>query len=121
MTTYRDSVSLEKRISESRRIISKYPTHVPVIIECDKELSKLITKKKYLIDREVSVSYLLHTIRNKIKIDKQKAFLLFYDKVMLCPTEIIGFVYEKYKTNNKISYNDDQFFYIQVQLENTFG
>ena len=57
----------------------------------------------------------------KMIIDKQKAFFLFYNDVMICTSDSIGVLYEKYKILNKITRNDDQIFYITLTLENTFG
>lgn len=121
MTSYKDSVPLKKRIDDSLKIISKYPSYVPIVIECDNEVAKLIKKRKYLIDKDAEVSYLLQAIRGKMIIDKQKAFFLFYNDVMICTSDSIGVLYEKYKILNKITRNDDQIFYITLTLENTFG
>lgn len=121
MTSYRNSVSLSKRIDESNRVIANYPNHVPIIIECNEELSKIIKKKKYLIHKDCNISYLLSTIREKIVVDKQKAFFMFSDNIMLCPSHNIQNLYENYIDRNKIKNNDDRFFYITISIENTFG
>lgn len=121
MTSYKDTIPLKKRIDDSIKLISKYPSYVPIVIECDDEVAKLIKKRKYLIDKDVQVSYLLQAIRGKMTVDKHKAFFLFYNDVMISTTELIGVLYEKYKMVNKITRNDDQIFYITLKLENTFG
>lgn len=121
MTSYKDSVPLKKRIDDSLKIVSKYPSYVPIVIECDNEVAQLIKKRKYLIDKDVQVSYLLQAIRGKMTVDKHKAFFLFYDNVLICTNDIVGDIYEKYKISNKITKNDDQLFYITLTLENTFG
>lgn len=117
MQSYKNSVALEKRISESNRIITKYPNHIPVIIDCDKELSKLIKKKKYLVPFDSQISYLLTIVRTKISIGKEKALFMFYNNSLVCPNDMIGDIYNK----NKLFSNDDKFLYFYLTLENTFG
>ena len=121
MISYKDSVSLSSRVDESNRVLAKYPKHIPIIIECNEELSKIIKKKKYLIHRDSDFSYLLKIIREKIVVDKQKAFFMFYDNIMICPSNNILDSYEKYKIKNKLRPSDDRFFYITISMENTFG
>jgi hypothetical protein len=111
MTSYKDTIPLKKRIDDSLKIITKYPSYVPIVIECDDEVAKLVKKRKYLIDKDVEISYLLQAIRGKMTVDRHKAFFLFYNNVMISTSELIGVLYEKYKISNKITINDDQIFY----------
>jgi len=121
MISYKNSVSLSSRVDESNRIIANYPNHVPIIIICNEELSKIIKKKKYLIHKDCNVSYLLKALRGKIIVDNQKAFFIFSDNIMLCPSDNIKVLYDNYINKNKLKYNDDRFFYITISMENTFG
>ena len=121
MISYKDSVSLSSRVDESNRVLAKYPKHIPIIIECNEELSKIIKKKKYLIHRDCDFSFLLKIIRGKISVDNRKAFFMFYDNIMICPSNNSGDLYEKYKIKNKLRPSDDRFFYITISMENTFG
>lgn len=117
MQSYINSVALEKRISDSNRIITKYPNHIPVIIDCDEELSILIKKKKYLVPVDSTISHLLSIIRNKITIGKEKAIFMFYNNSLVSSNDMIGDIYNK----NKIFLNDDKSIYFYLKLENTFG
>ena len=100
MPSYKDTVDISKRITDSNAILSKYPDYVPVIIECDDELSKLLKKKKYLIPSTNNISLLLYTIRGKITLGKEKAMFMFCDNTLLCLSETVGEVYAKYKVKN---------------------
>ena len=122
LSSFKKDFTLAQRISESTRILAKYPDRIPIIIEYnDAELLKIIKKRKFLVPHDVSVSYLIHIIRNKIKIDSSKAIFMFYENILLNSTSMIGELYEKYKKNNKEYIKGDKFFYITLSYENTFG
>lgn len=121
---YKDQNSLDFRISESQRILSKFPDRIPVIIDCSKELDKLLSKKKFLVPREISVSYLLTIIRNKSKIDSTKAIFIFCNDKLLSGTSILGTVYDDYEQNQKKDSDyikGDKTLYLNLAFENTFG
>ena len=120
--SYKDSVELSDRIEKSTRLISKYPDYVPVIVESsDIDLLNSLKKKKYLVPIDSKVSHLMQTIRQKITLDKGKALFIFIDNKIVCPGDLIGDLYDSYKRDNKIRYDSDNFFYIYLQCENTFG
>jgi len=122
-TSFKKEFSLDQRISESNRILSKYPDRVPIIIDCnDTDLSNLIKKKKFLVPRDISVSYLLSIIRNRITIPSTKALFIFYENKILSSQSIIGEIYEQ---DRERKFNgpeqSDKFLYITIAYENTFG
>ena len=119
MKKYKDAVSLEKRVMESNDIIRKYPDYIPVIIDCFDELSNIIKKRKYLVTKDILISYFLCIVKQKMSsIDSKKALIMFCDNKMLNPTQNIGVVYHEYLSNKKF---DDKYLYIFLSLENTFG
>ena len=61
--------SVEKRLSESSRIRSKYPERVPVIIEKDFNSDIIdLDKNKYLVPDELTIGQLVYFIRKRIKL-----------------------------------------------------
>ena len=119
MKKYKDAVSLEKRVMESNDIIRKYPDYIPVIIDCCDELSNIIKKRKYLVPKDVLISYFLCIVKQKMApIDSKKALIMFCDNKMLNPTQNIGIIHYDYLSNKKF---DDKYLYIFLTLENTFG
>ena len=120
--SYKNSKSLEQRIEESNRIISRHPNYIPVIIESsDPEIIKSLKKRKFLCPKEVSSSYLMCSIRNNIKLENSKALFMFYNNILISGQQIMGQLYEEYKIKKNITNNDDLFFYITLTCENTFG
>lgn len=122
MMSYKNSKSLEQRIEESNKIVSRHPNYIPVIIESsDPEIIKSLKKRKFLCPKEVSSSYLMCSIRNNLKLESSKALFLFYNNVLVSGQQIMGDLYEHYKIKNNITVNDDLFFYVTLTCENTFG
>lgn len=120
--SYKDSVGLSERIEKSTRLVSKYPDYVPLIVESsDINLLNSLKKTKYLVPRDSTVSHLMQIIRTKIILDKGKALFIFIDNKMVCPSDLIGVLYDSYKKNNNVCSSSDNFFYIYLQWENTFG
>jgi len=120
------SLSLKKSnddlISESNRILAKFPDRIPVIILTkNSKLEKMLKKNKFLVPYNLSVSYLLVTIRKQIKLDSSSALFMFCDNILLSGTQILNEIYTEYKYKNNIRPCDDNFLYITIEEENTFG
>lgn len=125
--TYKHKVPLNLRISESQRILAKYATHIPVIINLDPKLGS-INKTKFLVPRDVSASHLLIAMRSQMKsIRKEDAMFMFANDILVCPTSIMGQLYNEYlyklsqDKNKTDEEKQDRFFYINVHGETTFG
>lgn len=120
--TYKDTHTLDQRISESMRILSKYPSHIPVIVECCKNLGNL-QKPKFLVPADVSASYLLHSIRKQFdnKNSSHEALFMFCDNMLICPTTIMSQIYDITNEKKKGEDRNDKFMYVNITSENTFG
>jgi len=116
--SYKEQFSLEQRIEESNRILSKHPYHIPVIVDVDKKVGT-IKKNKFLVPSDVSASHLMVAIRSQINCNSSQALFMFNENRMICPTMMMGDIYHKYI--NKQSNKSDKFFYTTVHGENTFG
>lgn len=105
-----------QRISESKRILDKYPDKIPIIcekFERDKSMYKL-DKNKYLASGDMTMGQFVYIIRKRLKMKETEALFLFVNNTLIPNTEELKTIYN----NNK---NDDGFLYIQFSLENTFG
>jgi GABA(A) receptor-associated protein len=112
----------KEQISESLRIINKFPNRIPVIVESnDFSLNKILNKNKFLVPYDTTVSYFLVIIRKQMNLDSSTALFLFCDNILISGGEYIHKIYNNYKQKNNIKKNDNQFLYIQISKENTFG
>jgi len=119
---YKDLFSENDRIAESNRILAKYPTYIPVIIDCSDKIGTL-RKQKFLVPSEVSASHLLYSVRRQFETKKSDAVFMFCNDTLICPTTIMGNIYKDYRLKNKITDDGstDKFLYIELHLESVFG
>jgi GABA(A) receptor-associated protein len=112
---FKEEFSLEERCEESIKIMKKYPSRIPIIVEkCDKCNFKDIDKRKYLVPKDLNMNQFTFVIRKRIKLDSSQAIFLMINNI-LCPSNTtIGDIYESH-------HNEDGFLYITYASENTFG
>jgi GABA(A) receptor-associated protein len=116
MTTYQQKHDFETRSTESRRIRTRYPDRIPIIMEKHKSVQNLasMTQTKFLVPESITVSELLYILRKRIKLEAQEALFLFINETMPNSSDIIKTIYERYA-------HEDGFLYITYSTENTFG
>ena len=81
----------------------------------------MLRKNKFLVPYDLSVSSLLANIRSQMKLDPSKALFIFCDNTLLSGSQMINEVYKNYKYKNNIGARNDNFLYITIEEENTFG
>ena len=117
MVFYKNTVSLLKRQTDSKKVLNKYPDYIPVIIDRCDELSKKLTKQKYLVPKELTCSHLLTIIRKnmKDKLQCNKAIFIFCNNILVMPHDQIEYLYYKYHDK------EDNYLYLYLAYENAFG
>lgn len=113
---FQKKFTLEKRITESKKIREKYEDKIPIIVEKSKEGSlPKIDKCKFLVSSEMTLGQFIFVIRKRIKLKETEAIFLFINNSILPPTSTtLKELYEEHK-------NDDGFLYISYCNENVFG
>jgi GABA(A) receptor-associated protein len=113
--TFKSSKSLEDRISESKKIIEKYPDRIPIIVEksADSNL-KDIDKQKYLVPKELTFSQFLYIIRKRIHLNEAEALFIFINNKLVPSNKSMNEVYD-------VDKDEDGFLYVTYTNENTFG
>ena len=108
--------SLEQRLSESRRILLKYPDRICIYIEKDKTCKLLsdLKKKKYLVPSNITMAEFIYVIRSKINVSKETALFFHINNKSMCSNCLMSELNDKYK-------NQDGFLYIKYSSENCFG
>lgn len=110
--SFRNDKTLEERKTESRKIITKYPEKIPVIIECKDNIQ--IDKKKFLAHKDHTIGQFLHIIRKRIKCNEGEGLFYFINNKIPLSSESMVEVYKK-------NCDGDGFLYIDIIVENTFG
>ena len=115
MKSFKDSHTEEERKKESSKILQRYPSRVPIIVE-KKEGCTLgdIEKNKYLAPGDMSMSQFIFTVRRRIKLEPSEAIFLTVNGSLMSGSSLISDVYESKK-------DKDGFLYMIYSSENTFG
>lgn len=117
---FKDKYSFEERFDEVQRIKKKYPDHIPVICEkernasCEKGATLIHLKCKYLLKRNMTICEFIYIIRTKIKLSPEKGLFFFINGTIPCMSDSLSQIYALHKCN-------DGFLYIKYTSENTFG
>lgn len=109
--------SLQERITESTRVINKYPDRVPIICERSIKAAKdcpYIDKCKYLVPRDLTVGQFVYIIRKRLQLHSTKALFVFVNGTIPPTSQMIGSIYDSKK-------DDDGFIYFTYSFENVFG
>ncbi len=105
--------SLEKRLSDSNKVLTKYPNKIPVLLNSDKNID--LRQHKYLVPDDLYLSEFMQVIRSKINLDKSEAlFITLENGTMISMSKMMKQVYK----DNK---NEDNFLYLYIMKESTFG
>jgi GABA(A) receptor-associated protein len=103
----------EKRLNESKRMISKYTDRIPCIIETAHGLN--LDKHKYLIPSNLTIGQFITVVRKRIKLGETEALFMFTESNVIPPTSAnMSHIYENFK-------HEDGFLYLWLGMENTFG
>ena len=68
---FKDKFSFTQRITESSKIIAKYPERIPVICERIGDTVPDIDRKKYLVPGDLSIANFMYVIRKRIKLSPE--------------------------------------------------
>tara|TARA_Y100000748_G_scaffold186249_1_gene155951 strand:- start:190 stop:570 length:381 start_codon:yes stop_codon:yes gene_type:complete len=113
---FKQKYTLEERLVESYRILTKYVDRIPVILTrlAGSDIPE-IEKRRYLIPSQYNVAQLIHIIRTRLNISEEKGIFIFVNGVVMPnPNEKMFELYCREK-------DEDQFLYITYCYENTFG
>jgi GABA(A) receptor-associated protein len=114
MYDYKNKISFDFRVNESKKILEKYPDKIPVIIEKSANCEYNIDKNKYLVPKDIKMQQLFFIIRKRIKIKDSEAIFIYVNNKLPLTSSYISDIYDSNK-------DEDGFLYITYSTENTFG
>ena len=115
MYNFSNTHSIEARKKESSKILLKYPTRIPIIVEKSSKCDLMdIDKKKYLVPKDLLMSQFVYVIRKRIKLNESHALFVMVDRQLVRGNTPIGDIYDTHC-------NEDGFIYMIYTSENTFG
>ena len=116
MYDFKSAHPLRKRLEEADKVLEKFPTMVPIIIQARPGCTLPdIDKHKYIVPGEMVMSQFMILIRRRLKLDKNKGIFVFVGKNTLPKSSSL--LCDLYKEHME----SDKFLYITYTDENTFG
>ena len=113
--TFKEKYKIEERVNESRKIILKYPSRIPIIVEKYKDCKlNNINKNKYLVPKDLQLSQFISVIRQRIQLESSQSLFITVNNRLCSGNHTLGEIYEENK-------DEDNFLYIVYTSENTFG
>lgn len=103
-----------------QKILNKHPERIPIIINISDQdkLIKTLSKKKYLVPKNLRFGQFSNIIRHKIvmenRITPETALFYFLKDTLVNNSIDVGHLYKEHK-------DDDGILYITIQTESTFG
>jgi GABA(A) receptor-associated protein len=113
---FKKSFDYTRRLQESNNIMSKYDSRYPIIVEVNPKFKdKLkLDKHKYLVPGDITMGQFLYVLRKRIKLSQSEALFIFLNNSIPCTSTTINILYDTYK-------DIDNFLYLTLSMENTFG
>ena len=104
--SFQSKYSEEERKAESTRILARYASKVPVIVERARGSSlEELSKKKYLVPRDMIQGELQYVIRKRLSLSSSEGLYMYVDGVLLQSGALLrgyaspdGFIYVEYAT-----------------------
>ena len=93
------------------RLMEKNPDTVPIIVQPHGDLQ--ISKTKFLVYKETTISEFMLKIRKYVSVNKFEAIFLFVNNTLLPNRTTFQTAYDEH--------NNDGILYIQIRKEATFG
>lgn len=112
---FKGKYTIEERKSESRKMLTKYPSRIPIIVEKYKDCKlNTMNKNKYLVPKELLLGQFINIIRKRINLDSSQALFITIDNKLCSGSSPLSVIYN----DNK---DEDNFLYMVYTSENTFG
>ena len=100
---FKNKHDFETRKAESNKIMNKYPSRIPIIIEkCNNCALDEIDKIKYLVPKELKMSQLIYVIRKRIRLNPSETiFLMASENLQLTSSRFVKEIaFHSVKINN---------------------
>jgi hypothetical protein len=110
MIDYRNIVSFSKRKEEALKILLRYPDKIPIILNGNIDFEK----RKYLVNKNMTVFELLHIIRKYTKLNQFEGIYIFVNNKIPMSSSLISQLYEEDR-------DFDNYLYLDINKEQVFG
>lgn len=117
MERFKKDNKFEKRKTDTKNVMTKYPSKIPVYLSRGRmnRTMEEYDKRKFLVGDNMKLISFLNIVRKNYGIESSKSlYLMINDKVLVDNVSSMGIIYDKYK-------DEDGYLYISYYEENVFG
>lgn len=107
---YQQRKSFAERYAESKKIRTKYPDYIPVIVETTLPLDK----HRYLVHADLTLMEFMLTVRKRLTIPASASVFFLVDNTLAPTGSRMRELYVRHQ-------HPDGFLYLNLVAENTFG
>ena len=112
---FKEDNSFEKRKNESKYIMTKYKSRIPIIVEKNNNCQiNEIDKNKYLVPSDLKMNQFMFIVRKRLDLKPHETIFLLVNNELCTSSMAFYEIYEKHA-------DEDGFLYIVYTSENTFG
>jgi GABA(A) receptor-associated protein len=114
-STFKELFSPRSRSLEYTKISQKHPDRIPIILDrCQRCELPHVSKNKYLVTKELTMSQFLFTVRRRINLKPSQSLFILVNGQLVNGGSPLSTIYETHK-------DEDGFLYMVYTSENTFG
>ena len=115
MEDFKLHTTFQERVIQSRAIIAKYPTRIPVYVyKHKKSKSDDIKRHKFLVPKDITVGQFIYIIRKQLTLKPEQGIFIFVDNVLPPLSSLMSQIYSEHS-------DSDGFLYIAFAHESVFG
>lgn len=107
-------LSLESRVSESKRMMLNYPNQIPVILEGENIVGNKLKCERFLVPKRFKFQEFVHNLRKNMNMDPNAALFISINGDVPGLDRLMISIYEEHKSN-------DGFLYIRYSPEVVLG
>ena len=93
---FKNTYNFSKRLKESKKILDRYPTRIPIIVEKHSQCElPTIDKCKYLVPKDMKIGQFIFEIRNRIKMKSSHALFITINNKLVSSSSLVSGVYDE--------------------------
>lgn len=112
-TTFKKRYTIEQRVKQVKKVRHSHPDKYPIIVTVINS-SLSLDNNKFLVSGAMTIGSFLEQIRERSSNKSTIGLFLCIKNILIKPTSTIKELYNEYK-------DPDEYLYMTVKAENTFG
>lgn len=95
---YIERVDIERRLSDTKRVLEKYKNHIPVLVEKSPGMDIDLKQQKFLVNRSLTIGEFMITFRRHIRMNPNKTIYFLINNQLYPGSTSMGEIYNRNKS-----------------------